>query len=63
MGSQRHHLAGMEQRLVIAYALIALLLLAAAAAVAYARYNTHDRKIARRRAREYAATELRNRKP
>jgi len=39
-------------RLWIAYAMIAFMVAAAIAAVAYLRYNTHYRKIERRRARE-----------
>lgn len=39
-------------RLWIAYAMIAFMVAAAIAAVAYLRHNTHHRKIERRRARE-----------
>jgi hypothetical protein len=42
----------MEPRLIFAYALIALIIVCAGAAVAYARHNTRDRKVARQRARE-----------
>jgi hypothetical protein len=41
----------METRLVIAYILIAALVAAAGLLIAYARYNRHDRRIARQRAR------------
>ena len=49
--ARRHHLSRMEARLIIAYALIALMVLAVVAWAAYARHNTHARKIARRRGR------------
>ena len=42
----------MEPRTLIAYAIIAVMVLAAAAWIGYAGYNTHDRKTARRRKRE-----------
>ena len=45
----------MDTRQLSAYVLIALMLLAGAAWVAWARHNTRDRKIGRRRAREQAA--------
>jgi hypothetical protein len=42
----------MEPRIILAYVLIALLFAALAAGIAFARYNTRDRRIARQRARE-----------
>ena len=42
----------METRLVIAYFLIAAMVIAAGWLIAYARYNRHDRRIARQRSRE-----------
>lgn len=42
----------METRLVIAYLLIAAMVLAAGSLIAYSRYNRHDRRIARQRGRE-----------
>ena len=45
----------METRLVIAYSLIALLVLAGAAWIAYAQYNTRDRKMGRQNARDTAS--------
>ncbi len=44
----------MEPRIIIAYALIALMIVCTAAAIGYARHNTRDRKVARRRARQAA---------
>jgi len=54
-GVPRHHLSRMETRLIIAYSLIAIMVLAGIAWVAYARHNTRDRRIARQRLRETAA--------
>ena len=45
----------METRLVIAYLLIAAMVVAAGALIAYARYNKQGRRIARQRAREQDA--------
>jgi hypothetical protein len=45
----------METRLVIAYSIIALMILAVAAWAVYARHNTQERRIARQRARETAS--------
>jgi hypothetical protein len=42
----------MDSRIIIAYSLIAFLVLVASAWAAYARYNTPNRKIARQRRRE-----------
>ncbi|WP_126175287.1 hypothetical protein [Tsuneonella rigui] len=42
----------METRLVFAYLIIAFMVIAAGSLIGYARYNQHDRKIARQRARE-----------
>ena len=42
----------MEPRQIFAYALIALMIAGVIAAIASARYNTHDRKVSRRRALE-----------
>ena len=42
----------MVYRHLLAYALIALMIVVAATWAAYARHNTRDRKIARQRARE-----------
>ena len=42
----------METRLVIAYLLIAAMVIVAGSLIAYARYNRYDRKIARQRGRE-----------
>ena len=42
----------MEPRLIIAYTLIALMVVCAAAAIAYAWYNPRDRMVARQRALE-----------
>ena len=44
----------MEPRLILAYALIALMIVGVAAGIAYARHNTRDRMVARQRAREAA---------
>lgn len=41
----------METRLVVAYLLIAAMVVAAGLLAAFARYNRHDRKIARQRGR------------
>jgi hypothetical protein len=49
----------MDTRQLSAYALIALMLLAGAAWAAWARHNTRDRKIDRRRAREQASRDRR----
>ena len=45
----------METRLVFAYLIIAVMVIAAGSLLAYARYNQHDRKVARQRARELDA--------
>ena len=45
----------MEIRLIIAFSLTALLVLAGVAWAAFARHNTRERKITRQRAREDAA--------
>lgn len=42
----------METRLIIAYAIIATMVLLALAGAAYARHNTRPRKLARKRRRE-----------
>ena len=44
----------MEPRLMLAYALIALFIVGAIAWIAFAIYNSHDRKVFRQRAREDA---------
>jgi hypothetical protein len=45
----------MEPRLIIAYVLLAILAGAVIASIAYVRYNSRDRKVARRRGREDVA--------
>ncbi len=47
----------MEPRLILAYSLIALIVASLAAWIAYARYNTRERKVARQRARMEARLE------
>lgn len=46
-----------ETRTLIAYALILLMIAAAVGGIFYLRYNSHDRKTARRRDREQARWE------
>ena len=49
----------MEPRLIVAYALIAMLAAFAAGLVAWMRYNSRDRTVERSRRRERAASERR----
>lgn len=49
-----------ETRTLIAYGLILLMIAAAIAGIAYLRHNSHERKIARQRAREDARRNKKN---
>ncbi len=49
-----------ETRTLIAYALILLMVAAAVGGIIYLRYNSHDRKTARRRDREQTRLDERN---